>query len=149
MPYVLPPSTSVPLRRAHAQDTAKSAEFFLARGFSYVHTTLSCSQSCGIFVSPHDVSLVLSCCSVLCSCVSRLRPQLSALSRFMASKSKKTLLSGESLHAAEVRTKAALDQRDEKSIARVSVQWNERAESALSWEQRVCWMCSVGCLGMP
>lgn len=39
--------------------------------------------------------------------------------RGMASKSKKTLLSGDSLHAAEVRTKAALDQRDEKSIARV------------------------------
>lgn len=39
----------------------------------------------------------------------------------MASKSKKTLLSGDSLHAAEVRTKAALDQRDEKSIAKVSL----------------------------
>eukprot|EP00752_Nemacystus_decipiens_P001309 g1299.t1 len=37
----------------------------------------------------------------------------------MASKSKKTLLSGDSLHAAEVRTKVALDQRDEKSIARI------------------------------
>ncbi|CAN0073498.1 unnamed protein product [Ectocarpus sp. 8 AP-2014] len=37
----------------------------------------------------------------------------------MASKSKKILLSGEPLHQAQARTKAALDQRDEKSIVRL------------------------------
>ncbi|CAB1114693.1 unnamed protein product [Ectocarpus sp. CCAP 1310/34] len=37
----------------------------------------------------------------------------------MASKSKKVLLSGEPLHQAQARTKAALDQRDEKSIVRL------------------------------
>ncbi|CAM9182826.1 unnamed protein product, partial [Pylaiella littoralis] len=39
--------------------------------------------------------------------------------RSMTSKPKKTLLSGDSLYAAEARTKAAQDERDEKSVIRL------------------------------
>lgn len=39
----------------------------------------------------------------------------------MASNTNKRTLSGESVHAAEARTKATLDERDEKSIIRVRV----------------------------
>lgn len=58
----------------------------------------------------------------------------------MASNLKKRS-AGESLHAAEVRTKAALDKRDEKSIIRVRVHYmaNERVVEPHFWG----WACAL------